>query len=245
MASKLSSDCQLEGTVCGRTTWLEFILIVLRRSKAFHPAAVQAASKLDLLSPLSSRNSRASSVGSPTPPAKERPDLHSSTRAQSGGYAFHESDSEDGTTDEECSNMEIEYISLLKLKRKIRRADLTGDQVFLCCLPRPAVPVHQMYKMQDISDNDGLSPFDASCLFEYINGQASTMGRKQSTEIYLRIDPGETIKYASIRMTIHRGYTLTKLTQVNWMKFEYHPTSYIDLAKFDHPPVHMERVACW
>ena len=34
--------------------------------------------------------------------------------------------------------MEIEYISLPKLKREIRRSDLTGDQVFLCCMPRPA-----------------------------------------------------------------------------------------------------------
>ena len=37
--------------------------------------------------------------------------------------------------------MEIEYISLLKLKRGILRADLTGHQVFLCCMPRPVVPV--------------------------------------------------------------------------------------------------------
>ena len=54
--------------------------------------------------------------------------------------------------------MEIEYILLRKLKREIRRADLTGDQVFLCCMPRPAVPVDQMYKMQASDDNDGLHP---------------------------------------------------------------------------------------
>ena len=54
--------------------------------------------------------------------------------------------------------MEIEYISLLKLKREICRADLTGDQVFLCCMPRPAVPLDQMYNMQEGSDNDGLDP---------------------------------------------------------------------------------------
>ena len=54
--------------------------------------------------------------------------------------------------------MEIEYISLPKLKREIRRADLTGDQVFLCCMPRPAVPVDQMHNMQDKSDDDGLDP---------------------------------------------------------------------------------------
>ena len=54
--------------------------------------------------------------------------------------------------------MEIEYISLPKLKREIPRADLTGDQVFLCCMPRPAVPVDQMYKMKASNDDDGLDP---------------------------------------------------------------------------------------
>ena len=54
--------------------------------------------------------------------------------------------------------MEIEYILLPKLKGEIRRADLEGDQVFLCCMPQPAVPVNQMYKMQASDDNDGVDP---------------------------------------------------------------------------------------
>ena len=91
----------------------------------------------------------------------------------------------------------------------------------------------------------GLTPFDASRLFEYRNGQASTIWRKRSSETYLRIDLGETIEYASIWKTIHRGYTLTKWTRVNWMIFDDNRTSYIDLAEFDHPRVHMGRVACW
>ena len=91
----------------------------------------------------------------------------------------------------------------------------------------------------------GLTPFDASCLFEYINGQASTTGRKRSSETYLRIDLGETIEYGSIRKTINRGYTLTKRTRLNWMSFDANWTSYMDLAQFDHLRVHMERVACW
>ena len=118
----------------------------------------QAASKLDLLSILSSSTSGASPVGSPTPHAKECPDLHSSTRVQNGAGMFDESETEDGIANEECSDMEIEYISLPKLKREIRRADLTGDQVFLCCMPRLVVPVDQMYKMQASSDDDGLDP---------------------------------------------------------------------------------------
>ena len=104
----------------------------------------QAASKLDLLSILASSSSKASPVGNPTPHAKGRLDLHSSTHVQHGTDIYDESETEDGITDEECSDMEIEYISLRKLKREIRPADLTGDQVFLCCMPRPAVPVDQM-----------------------------------------------------------------------------------------------------
>ena len=118
----------------------------------------QAASKLDLLWILSSSSSKASPVGNPTPHGKESLDLHSSTHIQHGADMYNESKTEDGITDEECSDMEIEYISLPKLKREICRADLTGYQVFLCCMPRPAVPVDQMYKMQASNDNDRLDP---------------------------------------------------------------------------------------
>ena len=61
----------------------------------------------------------------------------------------------------------------------------------------------------------GLTPFDASCLFEYTNGRTSTTGKKRSLETYLRIDLVKIIEYTSIRKTIHRGYTLTKWTRVN------------------------------
>ena len=119
----------------------------------------QAASKLDLLSILSSSSSKASPVGNPTPHANEHPDLHSSTHVQRGTDMYDESETDDGITDEECSDMEIEYILLPKLKREIRRSDLTGDQVFLCCMPRPALPVDEMYKMQASDGNDdGLDP---------------------------------------------------------------------------------------
>ena len=122
------------------------------------PPNCGCSSKLDLLSTLSSSTSKASPVGSPTPPAIERPDQHSSTRAKSVADTLDESETEDAITDEQCSDMEIKYIPLPKLKREIRPVDLTGDQVFLCCMPRPAVPVHQMYKMQESSDDDGLDP---------------------------------------------------------------------------------------
>ena len=91
----------------------------------------------------------------------------------------------------------------------------------------------------------GYTPFNASCLFEYTNGQTSTTARKRGSETYLCIDLVERIKYASIRKTIHRGSTLTKWTRVNWMDFDDRWTSYINVAKSDPPRVHMERAACW
>ena len=102
-----------------------------------HPTQLQfqAASKLDLLSILSSSASKASPVGNPNPHAKKRPDLHSSIHVQHGADMYDESETEDGITDEECNDMEIEYIPLPKLQREIRRANLTGDQLFLCCMP--------------------------------------------------------------------------------------------------------------
>ena len=64
-------------------------------------------------------------------------------------------------------------------------------------------------------------------------------------ETYLRIDLVEIIDYASIRKTIHRGYTVTKWNRVNWMNFDDNWTTCIDLVGPHNPPVHMERVACW
>ena len=133
--------------------------------------------------------------------------------------------------------MQIQYISLPKLKQEICRADLTGHQVFLCCI--------KCTRCKKAVTMTGLNPFDARCLYGYINGQVATTGRERSSETYLRIDLGETTVYASIRKTIHRGYTLTKCTRANWMSFDVNCTSCIDLAEFDHPQVHMEQVACW
>ena len=86
-------------------------------------------------------------------------------------------------------------------------------------------------------------PFDASCLFEYKKGQVSTIRNEQSSEICLRIDLEETIKYAWALRTTLRGYTLTKWTLANWMSFDNNWTSCTDLAEFEHPQAHMERAA--
>ena len=91
----------------------------------------------------------------------------------------------------------------------------------------------------------GLTLFDASCLFGYVNEQVSTIERERSSETYLRTDIGETTEHVSILKTILRGYTLTKWTRANGMRFDDNCTSSTDLAEFDHPQVHMERVACW
>ena len=61
----------------------------------------------------------------------------------------------------------------------------------------------------------GLTPFDANYRIGYTSGRTSTTGRKRSMDTYLRIDLEEIIEYASIRKTIHRGYTLTKWIRAN------------------------------
>ena len=61
----------------------------------------------------------------------------------------------------------------------------------------------------------GLTPFDANYRIDYTSGRTSTNGRKRSMETYLRMDLEEIIEYASIRKTIHRGYTLTEWIRAN------------------------------
>ena len=61
----------------------------------------------------------------------------------------------------------------------------------------------------------GLTPLDANCRIDCTSGRTSTTGRKRSMETYLPIDLVEIIEYASIRKTIHRGYTLTKWIRAN------------------------------
>ena len=114
----------------------------------------QATSKLELLSTLSSSRSKAGRDGNPASPAKEDADLHSSTYNGSDAYTLNDFNTEGGIPDKECSDIEIKYIWLPKLKQEICQADLTGDQVFLCCIFPPAVPVDQMQSMQDKNNTD-------------------------------------------------------------------------------------------
>ena len=89
----------------------------------------------------------------------------------------------------------------------------------------------------------GLTPFDASCLFENTNGQVSSIKKELSSETCIRIDLEETTESAPIRKTILRAYTLTKSSRASWMSFDNNWTSCTALAKFHHLEVHMERVA--
>ena len=82
-------------------------------------------------------------------------------------------------------------------------------------MPRPAVLVDQMYKMQASDDNDGLDSVRTK-LSNRLHKWADLYDReKAEMETYLRIDLVEIIEYASIRKTIHRGYTLTKWIRAN------------------------------
>ena len=200
---------------------------------------------LPLLLIFLSSTSNVSPAGSPAPPAKKNIDLHSSTRAKSDAHALDESETDDGITDEEWSDNEIEYISLPKLKPEIFRADLTSDQVFLCCMPRPAMPVDQMYNMQENSDNSRLDPVQRKLPIRIHKWAGLYDQKERSSETCLRINLEETTKCTPILKTILCGYTRTKWTRANWMSFDDNWTSCTDLAEFDHLQVHMERVACW
>ena len=89
-----------------------------------------------------------------------------------------------------------------------------------------------------------LTQFDASCLFRYTNGQVSTTGNEPRSASCLRIDLEGTIQYASTVKTTLGRHTLIKWTQANWMSFDVNWTSCTNLAEFDQPQVHTERVPC-
>ena len=72
-----------------------------------------------------------------------------------------------------------------------------------------------MYKMQASNGNDGLDPVRRKRPIRLHKWADLYVGRKRSMETYLRIDLVEIIEYASIRKTIHRGYTLTKWIRAN------------------------------
>ena len=78
---------------------------------------------------------------------------------------------------------EFEYISLSKLKREIRRADLTGDEVFLCCMPRPALPVDQMQSMQGKNDDSsGIDQVRRKLPIAYTNGRRTEFPGRHSLQ---------------------------------------------------------------
>ena len=60
------------------------------------------------------------------------------------------------------------------------------------------------------------------------------MGKEQSSETCLRIDPEETTEHASILKTILGGYTLTKWSRANPMSFNDNWTSCTSLAELNH-----------
>ena len=72
-----------------------------------------------------------------------------------------------------------------------------------------------MYKMQASDDNDGLDPVRRKLLIP-LHKWADLYDREKAEYGDLPpYRPVEIIEYASIRKTIHRGYTLTKWTRAN------------------------------
>ena len=96
---------------------------------------------------------------------------------------------------------------------KERSVDLISREIkYFCvaCLDQQCRSIKCIRCKPVMAMMTGLTLFDANYRIGYTNGRTSSTGRKLSMETYLRIDLEEIIKYASIRKTIHRGYTLTK-----------------------------------
>ena len=106
---------------------------------------------------------------------------------------------------------------------KERSVDLISREIkYFCvaCLDQQCRSIKCIRCKPVMAMTTGLTPFDANYQIDYTNGRTSTTGRKRSMETYLRIDLEEIIEYASIRKTIHRGYTLTKWIRANHMNFD-------------------------
>ena len=176
----------------------------------------QAASKLDLLSILSSSSSKASPVGNPTPHAKEPLDLHSSTHVQHGTDMYDESERKMVSP---MRSVAIWRLSTFPYRNsKERSVELISLEIkYFCaaCLDQQCRSIKCERCKQVMAMMTGLTPFDAKCRIEYTSGRTSTTGRKRSMETYLCIDLEEIIEYTSIRKTTHRGYTLTKWIRAN------------------------------
>ena len=100
---------------------------------------------------------------------------------------------------------------------KVRSVELIsqGIKYFCAACLDPQCRSIKCARCKPVMTMTGLSPFDANCRFDYTSWRTSTTGRKRIMETYLRIDLVGNIKYASIRKTIRRGYTLTQWTRVN------------------------------
>ena len=101
---------------------------------------------------------------------------------------------------------------------KERSVDLISREIkYFCaaCLDQQCRSIKCIRCKPVMAMMTGLTPFHANCRIDYTSKPTSTTGRKRSMETYLRINLEEIIEYASIRKTIHRGYTLTKWTRAN------------------------------
>ena len=119
--------------------------------------------KLQLFGTLSSNTSKPARVETPTVGVQEHPNLKPPRRGRSSVCISNGGDLERGLTDEELSNVELKCIWVPKLKQEIPPADLIGDQLFLSCKPRLAVPVGQLHKVQHGTRADTTSELEQVC----------------------------------------------------------------------------------
>ena len=104
-----------------------------------------------------------------------------------------------------CRNSEERSVELISREIKYFCAACLNQQC----------PSIKCTKCEPTMTMTALTPLDANCGFDYTSGRTSTTRRKRSMETYFRINLVEIIRYASIRKTIHCGYTLTTWIRAN------------------------------
>ena len=172
----------------------------------------QAASKLDLLTILSSSASKASPVGNP---------IHLPRNALT--YTGRHTSSMVLTCTMSPKRKMVSPMRSAAIWRsstsrcrnsKRRSVELIsrGFKYFCAACLDPQCRSIKCIRCKQAVTMTGLTPYDANYLLEYTSGRTSTTGRRRSMETYLRIDLVEIIESTSIRKIIHRGCTLTKWT---------------------------------
>ena len=217
MASKLQSNCQLEGKVRRHPTWFEFRTGYLLANQDIPPSysfkQLRSWNLFPYFHPVPRKRVRLGIL--PHMPKN----ILTYTRRQTFSAVLTCRMSPKRKMVSPMRSGAIWRLSTFRCRNsKDRSVDLISRGIkYFCaaCLDQQCRSIKCIRCKPVMATMTGFTPFDANCRIDYTSERTSTTGRKRSTETYLRIDLEEIIEYASIRKTIHRGYTLTKWIRAN------------------------------